>query len=159
MTSFDIIKQLYNNQLTNKNEGTLSNKSTDWILDLDEKTDNSSIIKKNKEKECNMPNKLGTKKDEAYKIRSNNNCSLGKHFYYKNTNNVSSVPCPVSGCDCGNFSEIFDRYDDNVKISILTQGNKKNVVKVVDWSYDDWKYPVGTENVYSFRFIQQNLPW
>ena len=92
-----------------------------------------------------MPNKLGTKKDEAYKIRSNNNCSLGKHFYYKNTSNVSSVPCPVSGCDCGNFSEIFDRYDDNVKLSILTQGNKKNVVKVVDWSWNDWKYPVGAE--------------
>ena len=46
MPSFDIIKQLYNNQLTNKNEGQLSNKSIDSILDLDEKTDNSSIIKK-----------------------------------------------------------------------------------------------------------------
>ena len=42
--SFDIIKQLYNNQLTNKNEGQLSNKSTDSILDVDKKTDNSSII-------------------------------------------------------------------------------------------------------------------
>ena len=44
MPSFDIIKQLYNNQLTNKNEGQLYNKSIDSILDLDEKTDNSSII-------------------------------------------------------------------------------------------------------------------
>ena len=62
MPSFDIIKQLYNNQLTNKNEGQLSNKSIDSILDLDEKTDDSSIIKKSKEKECNKPNKLSTKR-------------------------------------------------------------------------------------------------
>ena len=46
MPSFDIIKQHYNNQLSNKNKGQLSNKSTDSIIDLDEKTDNSSIIKK-----------------------------------------------------------------------------------------------------------------
>ena len=95
---------------------------------------------------------------------------LGKHFYYKNKNNASSVPCPVSGCDSGNFSEIFDRYDENVKWFILTQGNKGNVVKVVDWSWDDWKNPIGTEfakektinekkSFDSFRFIQQNLPW
>ena len=55
-----------------------------------------------------MLKKLSITKDEAYKIRSNNNTSLGKHFFYKNKNNVSSVPCPVSGCDCGNFSEFFD---------------------------------------------------
>ena len=58
-----------------------------------------------------MSNKLSITKDEAYKIRLKNNTFLGKHFFYKNKNNVSSVPCPVSGCDFGNFSEIFDRYD------------------------------------------------
>ena len=79
-----------------------------------------------------MSNKLSITKDEAYKIRSQNNTSLGKHFFYKNKNNESSVPSPVRECDCGNFSEIFDRYDENVKLSILTQGFKENVVKVVD---------------------------
>ena len=95
MPSFNIIKQLYINQLSNKNEGQLSNKSTDSIIDLDEKTDNSSIIKKiknektdnssiikkRKEKECNMSNKLSITKEEAYKIRSQNNNSLGKYFF------------------------------------------------------------------------------
>ena len=81
--------------------------------------------------------------EEAYKIRSLNNFSLGKHFFYKNKNKESSVSCPVIGCECGNFSEIFDRYDDDVKKSILTQGLKENVAKVVDWSWDDWKYPKG----------------
>ena len=37
MPSFDIIKQLYINQLPNKNEGQLCNKSTDSIIDLSEK--------------------------------------------------------------------------------------------------------------------------
>ena len=50
MPSFNIIKQFFINQLSNKNEGQLSNKSTDSIIDLDEKTYNSSIIKKRKEK-------------------------------------------------------------------------------------------------------------
>ena len=92
-----------------------------------------------------MSNKLSITKNEAYKIRSKNNTSLGKHCFYKNKNNVSSVQCPVSGCDCGNFSEFFDRYGENVKLSILTQGFKENVVNFVDWSWDDWKYPVGLE--------------
>ena len=48
MPSFDIIKQLYINQLSNKNEGKLCNKSTDSIIDLSEKNDNSSILKKRK---------------------------------------------------------------------------------------------------------------
>ena len=100
MPSFNIIKQLYINQLPNKNEGQLCNKSTDSIIDpsektdnssilkkrKNEKTDNSSIIKKRKEKECNILNKLNITKEEAYKIRSQNNTSLGI-FFYKNKNN------------------------------------------------------------------------
>ena len=53
MPSFDIIKQLYINQLPNKNEGQLCNKSTDSIIDVSEITDNSSVLKKRKiEKIC-----------------------------------------------------------------------------------------------------------
>ena len=50
MPSFDIIKQLYINQLPNKNEGQLCNKSTDSIIDFSEITDNSSVHKKEKSK-------------------------------------------------------------------------------------------------------------
>ena len=82
-------------------------------------------------------------KEEVYKSRSKNKYSLGKYFYYKNINDSISVQCPASGCECGSFSEMFDRYDDNVKLSILTQGNKENKVEVVDWSWNDWKYPDG----------------
>jgi len=179
--SFDIIKQLYINELPNKNEGQLCNKFTDSIIAVSEKTDNSLVPVHNKRKIEKTDNELPNKnegadsiiavsgktdnslvpvhkkskiektdnssitKDEAYKIRSLNNFSLGKHFFYKNKNKESSVSCPVIGCECGNFSEIFDRYDDDVKKSILTQGLKENVAKVVDWSWDDWKYPKGPE--------------
>ena len=50
MPSFDIIKQLYINQLPNKNEGQLCNKFTDSIIAVSEKTDNSPVHKKRKSK-------------------------------------------------------------------------------------------------------------
>ena len=53
--SFDIIKQLYRNQLSNKNEGQLSNESTDSILNLNKKTDNSSTITKIKKNNVTFP--------------------------------------------------------------------------------------------------------
>ena len=128
MPSFDIIKQLYINQLPNNNEGQLCNKFADTTIDVSEKTENSPVHKKRKiDSTDNSLKKVSITKEEAYKFRSLNNFSLGKHFFYKNKNNESSVPCPVIGCECGNFSEIFDRYDDTVKVSILTQGSKENV--------------------------------
>ena len=55
---------------------------------------------------------------------------LQKNVYYKN--DIISVPCPVSGYECGNSSEIFDRYDEDIKLFMLTQGNKENKVEAVD---------------------------
>ena len=53
--SFDIIKQLYKNQSSNKNKWQLSNESTDSILNLNKKTDNSSTITKIKKNNVTFP--------------------------------------------------------------------------------------------------------
>ena len=50
MPSFDIIKQLYINQLPNKNEGQLCNKFADSIIDVSKKQIIRRYIKKEKSK-------------------------------------------------------------------------------------------------------------
>ena len=63
--------------------------------------------------------------------------SIGNFFDYRDRENCLTVLCPVVGCDCGEFSKIFDRYDDNIKSFNLSQGNSQTMVNVINWTWDD----------------------
>ena len=50
--------------------------------------------------------------------------NLGKEFHYRDERGKLSLPCPCGKCSFGGVSKLFDRYDDETKLSLLTRGKK-----------------------------------
>ena len=46
-------------------------------------------------------------------------CNLGTFFGYRNENKRLSLPCLCGGCLYGEFSKIFDNYDNDTKKIII----------------------------------------
>ena len=48
--------------------------------------------------------------------------NLGNEYHYRDKRGKLSVPYPC--CSFGGFSKLFDRYNDETKLSLPTQGKK-----------------------------------
>ena len=64
-----------------------------------------------------------------YSVPQVNKCNLGKQFGYRNKRGKLSLPCPCGGFLFGDFPEIFDNYDDDIKLSLLPEV-KKEVIQL-----------------------------
>ena len=50
-----------------------------------------------------------------------------------------SLPCPAPGCKCIIFSQIFDKFEDEIKLELSNNSENNNIQNhKVSWKWDDW---------------------